>query len=170
MYRATGFDSYLQMAEEAAWYLSTWQWHHSVDYPEDSVLGMMHYDTFGGTAVSTSHLHIDDFALCYIPELLELSELTGNKEWKERALAVWRNGVQGISDGTLQIMDKAPRPAGSCDEAYLHTRWGALHRNKGGGWGDIFSVSQWLVAWPCAFRLEVLRKCDNWNLLNGLLQ
>lgn len=32
MYRATGFDSYLQMAEEAAWYLSTWQWHHSVDY------------------------------------------------------------------------------------------------------------------------------------------
>lgn len=46
---------------------------------------MMHYDTFGGTAVSTSHLHIDDFALCYIPELLELSELTGNKEWKERS-------------------------------------------------------------------------------------
>ena len=33
--------------------------------------------------------------------------------------------------------------------------------------GNYFGVSQWLVAWPCAFRLEVLRKLDNWNWLNG---
>lgn len=45
MYRATGFDKYLEMAEEAAWYLSTWQWHQTVRYPADTVLGKMGYDT-----------------------------------------------------------------------------------------------------------------------------
>ena len=35
------------------------------------------------------------------------------------------------------------------------------------GWRGSFDVTQWLVAWPCAFRLEVLRKCGNWNLLDG---
>ena len=169
MYRATGFDKYLEMAEEAAWYLSTWQWHQTVKYPADTVLGKMGYDTFGGTAVSTSHHHLDPFALCYVPDLLELSERTGREEWKQRALAIWRNGVQGISDGTMQLMQAGPRPAGSCDEGILHTRWGNYKTDgENGSWGSIFSVTQWLVAWPCAFRLEVLRKCGNWNLLDGL--
>lgn len=79
LYRATGFPRYLEWAEEAAWYLSTWQWHYTVAYPEGSVLRELGYDTFGGTAVSTSHLHIDPFALCYVPDLLELAELTGNE-------------------------------------------------------------------------------------------
>jgi len=35
---------------------------------------------------------------------------------------------------------------GSQDEGFCHTKW-----------GHEFSVSQWLVAWPNAFRLEVLR-------------
>ena len=169
MYRATGFDKYLEMAEEAAWYLSTWQWHQTVKYPADTVLGKMGYDTFGGTAVSTSHHHLDPFALCYVPDLLELSERTGREEWKQRALAIWRNGVQGISDGTMQLLEAGLRPAGSCDEGILHTRWGNYKTDgENGSWGSIFSVTQWLVAWPCAFRLEVLRKCGNWNLLDGL--
>lgn len=160
LYHATGFKTYLDMAGEAAWYLSTWQWHYSVDYPKDSVLGRLSYDTFGGTGVSTSHHHMDAFALCYVPDLLELAKETGCGEWKERALAIWYNGVQGISDGSLVISDTAPRPAGSSDEGYLHTRWGNPE-------DDLFRVSQWLVAWPCAFRMEVLRKCDNWSLLDG---
>lgn len=170
LYETTGFDSYLAMAQEAAWYLSTWQWHHRVDYPEDTVLGKLGYDTFGGTAVSTSHHHLDPFALCYVPDLLKLAELTGNKEWQERALAIWNNGVQAISDGSLEIEPTGVRPAGSCDEGYIHTRWGNSpfgEKSKKKGWGESFGVTQWLVAWPCAFRLEVLRKCGNWNLLDG---
>jgi hypothetical protein len=52
LHRATGFTRYLQWAEEAAWYLSTWQWHHTVAYAQDTVHHRMGYDTFGGTAVS----------------------------------------------------------------------------------------------------------------------
>lgn len=159
MYKCTGFTSYLKWAEEAAWYLSTWQWHHAVDYPKGSVLQKMHYNTFGGTAVSTSHHHIDSYALYYVNDLLELASLTKNPQWKERAIAIWCNGVQGISDGTTALMDKGPRPAGSQDEGYLHTRWGDPSKKDG-----YFSLSQWLVAWPGAFRLEVLRGDNNWNL------
>lgn len=175
LYQATEDKKYLQMAEEAAWYLSTWQWHQSVDYPEGSVLKAINYDTFGGTAVSTSHHHMDAFALVYVLDLIELARQTGNKEWKERALAIWRNGVQGISDGSFQIPPTPVRPAGSADEGYLHTRWGDLCHEDGKinlteeelyKNGNIYGVSQWLVAWPCAFRLEVLRKCKDWNTLD----
>ncbi|NLB91621.1 MAG: hypothetical protein GX786_10445 [Clostridiales bacterium] len=163
MYEATGFAPYLRWAEEAAWYLSTWQWHHTVHYPQDTVLAKMGYDTFGGTAVSTAHHHIDPFALSYVNALLSLSSLTNNPQWESRALAIWNNGLQGISDGSLEIMGKAPRPAGSQDEGYLHTRWGDF-----GVEGGHFSVSQWLVAWPGAFRMETLRGGVSWNLLDGI--
>ena len=118
----------------------------------------MGYDTFGGTAVSTSHHHIDDFALCYMADMLRLAEKTGESIWGSRAKAIWYSGIQGISDGTMVLMDKPARPAGSKDEGYLHTRWGTPGKNH--GFGDYFSVSQWLVAWPCAFRLEVLRRLN----------
>lgn len=146
LYDITGDAHYLRCAEEAAWYLSTWQWHHTTPYSEKTVLGQLHYDTFGGTAVSTAHLHIDPYALYYVPELLRLAKCTGNEVWTQRAAAIWQNATQGVSDGTLVVMDKL-RPMGSQDEGFTHTRF----------WGE-FGVSQWLVAWPCAFRLEVLRR------------
>ena len=34
LFDATGKKSYLDQAEEAAWYLSSWQWHQTVEYPE----------------------------------------------------------------------------------------------------------------------------------------
>ena len=168
LYEATGTREYLSMAEEAAWYLAGWQWHHSVDFPENSILAQIQYDTFGGTAVSTSHLHIDDFALCYIPELLKLEEYTGENEWKDRAEAIWYNGIQDISDGTQSLLGSEPRPAGSSDEAFLHTRWGGMRKDS--NWAEPFGVSQWLVAWPGAFRLEVLRQYESWSFFDGNLR
>lgn len=146
LHSATGEGGYLSAAEELAYYLSTWQWHQTVRYPAGTALGFMGYDTFGGTAVSTQHHHIDPYALRYVPYLMELAKRTGRGIWQERAEAVWGNAAQGISDGTLEVMGKR-RPRGSQDEAFMHTRWGCPS-----------GVSQWLVAWPSAFRLEVLRK------------
>lgn len=165
LYEATEDRDYLAMAEDAAWYLSGWQWHHSVEFPAGSLLAQIHYDTFGGTAVSTSHLHIDDYALFYVPELLRLAEYTGRKEWRDRAEAVWYNGIQDISDGTLSLLGAEPRPAGSSDEAFLHTRWGGTGKNS--NWAEPFGVSQWLVAWPGAFRLETLRQYEGWSFFDG---
>jgi hypothetical protein len=60
----------------------------------------------------------------------------------------------GISGGDLVIMGRK-RPYGSQDEGFLHTRW-----------LQPFAVSQLLVAWPTAFRLETLRQNPNWAVFN----
>jgi len=135
---------WLEKAKSIAYYLSTWQWHHTCIYPKGTALEALEYDTFGGTGVSTQHHHIDPYALKYVPQLLELARLTGEIIWKERGLAIFNNATIGISDGTLVVMGKT-RPIGSQDEAYMHTRW-----------SEPYNVSQWLVSWPTAFRLEVL--------------
>ncbi len=146
LFRVTGKKTYLEWAEHAAWYLATWQWHHTVGYDAGTGLGSIGYDTFGGTAVSTQHHHIDPFAVAFVEDWLELAALTGNTMWRDRALAVWANATIGISDGSLMVKGKL-RPEGSQGEGYFHTRW-----------GEPFDISEWLVAWPTAFRLEVLRR------------
>lgn len=156
LYEATGDRSYVNKAEKIAWYLCTWMMHYTVDYPKDSLIHKLGYDTFGATSVSTPHQALDQYALRDISSFLTLSELTGNIQWRERAIAFWCNTSQGISDGTLYINGRL-RPAGSQDEAIFHTRWGRRTSKP-------FGLSQWLPAWPCAFRLENLRRSDDWSL------
>lgn len=155
LYNITEEDNYLKYAENIAYYLSTWQWHYSTKFPEDSMLAQLNYNTLGGTAVSTAHNAMDPWALYYVEALLELASLTGNKMWSHRAKAIWCNGTQLISDGTLCIRGKV-RPAGSQDESVRHTRWGRPDRR-------IFVPSEWFVAWMGAFRMETLRHTNDWS-------
>ena len=155
-------DRYTAAAERIGWYLSTWMMHFTVDYPQDCVLAEMHYDTFGGTAVSTPHNALDQYALRDVLSFKKLYELTGNIQWKERAMALWCNANQCVSDGTLVINGRL-RPAGGQDEAIFHTRWGRSYVPP-------FTPSQWLPAWPCAFRLEDLRWCEDWDFFDEGLQ
>ncbi len=154
LHDVTGKDVYLRRAEDVSYYLATWQWHYTVPYEEGTVLREMGYDTYGGTAVSTQHHHQDPYALIIVNDWIELARLTGKAMWRERALAAWANASIGISDGDLHVMGRK-RPYGSQDEGFLHTRW-----------LQPFAVSQWLVAWPAAFRLETLRQNPNWSLFD----
>jgi hypothetical protein len=154
LYDVTGKSQYLQWAEDVSYYLATWQWHYSVPFAEGTVLRELGYDTYGGTAVSTQHHHLDPYALIIVNDWIKLAQLTGHAVWKARAAAAWANGTIGISGGDLVVMSKK-RPYGSQDEGFLHTRW-----------LQPFSVSQWLVAWPTAFRLETLRQNPNWAVFN----
>ncbi len=146
LYELTKDKKYISYAETAAWYLSTWQWHYTKKYKEGCLLDQMGFDTFGGTAVSI-HGGMDPYALFYVHELCDLAEYTGNAQWHQRAEAIWRNGQQAISDGDYVLDGKAPRPVGSQDESVSYTF--GLYED---------SPSQWLVAWPTAFRLEALRR------------
>ncbi|MBQ8610153.1 MAG: hypothetical protein IJ412_00455 [Oscillospiraceae bacterium] len=158
LYDLTGDRSYVEKAEKVAWYLSTWTMHFTVKYPKDCVINEIGFDTFGSTSVSTAHNALDHFALRDISAFLQLYELTGFEQWKERAIAFWCSACQGISDGTLVVNGRL-RPAGSSDEAVSHTRW---RRNS----TPAFSPTQWLSAWPCACRLEILRWFDDWSFLD----
>ena len=149
LYEATENKDYVTKAEKIAWYLCTWMMHFTVEYPDGCVIKELNYDTFGSTSVSTPHHACDQYALRDVLSFLKLYELTGYIQWRERALAFWCNATQGVSDGTLVINGRL-RPAGSQDEAIAHTRW---RRNS----TPAFCPTQWLAAWPCAFRLENLR-------------
>jgi hypothetical protein len=154
LYELTGKEKYLQGAEDVSYYLASWQWHYTVPFGEGTVLRTLGYNTLGGTAVSTQHHHQDPYALISVNDWLKLAGLTGKGIWRERALAAWANGMNGISNGDLVVLGKK-RPAGSQDEGFCHTRW-------------LFpsSVSEWLVAWPTAFRLETLRLAPNWRVFD----
>lgn len=146
MYEITGEKKWLDAAIDSAWYLSTWQYTHTMKFGKDKILGQTGYDSHGGTLVSTVHQGIDPFALCYVPELFCLWKITGERRWHSRAKAIWRNGCQHISDGSL-VVDGKVRPKGSQDESYTVTR----QSSQG-------IASQWLVAWPGSFRMEALRR------------
>ncbi len=158
LYEVTGDKKYVKCAEKTAWYLCTWMMHFTVRYPEDCLISKLKFDTFGSTSVSTPHQALDQYALRDVQSFLKLYEITGYVQWRERAVAFWCGACQGISDGTLVINGRL-RPAGAQDEAICHTRWG---RNSSGP----FSPTQWLAAWPCAFRLENLRWCDDWSFFD----
>jgi len=91
-----------------------------------------------------------------VNDWLELAELTGNKNWKEKALAIWNNSTLLVSDGGLKVFGRI-RPVGSQNEAFFETYWG-----DGPG-----QPNDWLVAWPAAFQLETLRHLKDWGMING---
>ncbi|MEW6249215.1 MAG: hypothetical protein AB1716_01085 [Planctomycetota bacterium] len=153
LYELTGDKAYVAAVEAASYYTASWQWHYSVPIPPNSMLADMGYDSFGGTAVSTQHHHLDPYAVRCSGAWLRLAEITGNPLWRERAHAAWCNGMLGLSDGTLALHG-VRLPRGTQCEGYFHTRW-----------IDRGNSSFLLVAWPTAFRLEVLRRLDDWSKL-----
>ena len=157
LYHTTQDTSYLNDAVHVSYYLSTWLWHYNGIYPPGDNFSQYAYKTFGATSVSTQHRHLDPYAVFWVSEWIALSQLTGDPQWKEKALAVWHNACQLISDGTLEINGML-RPAGSQNEAYFQCNWNFSGENK--------RINQWLVAWPGAFRLETLRRLPDWNVLH----
>ena len=158
LYAQTRDAALLQKAQNVAWYLCTWMMHYRVEYSKDTVCGQIGYDTFGMTAVSTAHNAIDQYAVHDVLSFFKLAELTGNSIWQRYALAFWCSTTQLVSDGTLSVAGHV-RPAGSQDEAVYHTRWS--RRTLGP-----YQPTQWLVAWPGAFRMDILRKCPDWRILD----
>ena len=156
-YEITGQQKYLDQAVEVGYYLATWQWHYTIDFPADSQLKRLGVDSYGSTSVSAAHNALDHYGIYYIPEYLKLAKLTGNEIWKQRARALWYNGMQLLSDGTLVINGRV-RPAGAQDESFRQTRW-VRTNNK------IFVPSEWCTVWQGTFRHLVLEELENWDFL-----
>lgn len=149
LFKLTLQERYLSDAQQISYYLSTWLWHYDGIYPPDDAFTKYSYHTFGSTSVSVQHHHLDPYALYWVPEWMELSRLTHDTQWQEKAMAIWNNGNQLLSDGTLVVNGRL-RPVGSQNEAYFESNWCVSNPEH--------RINDWLVAWPCAFRLETLRK------------
>ena len=136
------------MAERAAYYFTSWMFHYDPLYENTSEIREYHVTIKGLTSVSAQHHHLDMYAGIADPYLRTLADLTGDEKWRIRADMMWRAVTQYIGDGTLAVHGIV-RPVGSQNEALFHCRWGFADGRRG-------QLNDWLVAWPCAFRLSVL--------------
>lgn len=148
LYENTKNELYLEYAKKAAYYFTSWMFHYDPIYDKSSEICTYGVTVKGLTSVSTQHHHLDMYAGIVVPYLRRLAELTGDELWRIRADMMWRAVTQYIGDGELVIHDVV-RPIGSQNEALFHCRWGFDTGNRG-------QLNDWLVAWPCAFRLSVL--------------
>lgn len=148
LHTLTSEARYLAVAERAAYYFCAWMMHIQPLYGDCDItrLGLR---VAGMTAVSAQHHHLDEYGLLLVPYLRELAARTGDARWAKRADMLWRGANQAVSDGTLVLHGKR-RPRGAQNEALFHCRW-IFSPNCGRG-----DLNDWLVAWPCAYRLSVL--------------
>lgn len=171
LYELLRLPEYLHKAKQVAYYLSTWQYHHSVVFPENTPLSKLKYETFGGTSVATVHACMDGYAVKYFYDLVKLANFTGEKIWKQRAIAIWNNSTIGISDGSLVILELPPMPVGAQSETYFQTNWGTIVQNRYkpntiNELNPFGYLSNWFVIWPTAYRLEALHQLKDWEIFN----
>lgn len=148
LYDLTGKDIYRTYAEKAAYYFTSWMFHYQPVYEPESEIVRHNVCIKGLTSVSAQHHHLDMYAGIVVPYVRRVAEITGDERWNIRAEMMWRSVLQYIGDGELVIHDVV-RPVGSQNEALFHCRWNFAGGKRG-------ALNDWLVAWPCAFRLSVL--------------
>ena len=154
LYRLTGKEIYREYAEKAAYYFTSWMFHFQPVYAPEDEINTYGVCVKGLTSVSAQHHHLDMYAGIVVPYLRELAEITGDDRWRIRADMMWRAVLQYIGDGEMVIHDVV-RPVGSQNEALFHCRWNFQGGRRG-------ALNDWLVAWPCAFRLSVLAAEEEW--------
>lgn len=156
LYETTKETPYLDAAKKAAYYFCSFLYHYDVRYPADCEFTRYNWHTAGGTSVSVTHHHMDPWGAFCVESFLRLGEITGDPLWQARADLMFANAVQCVAvDDTLIIHGKV-RPLGSQNEAYFQCRWyWDTEKEPIPG-----MMNDWLVAWPCAFRLHAIHAYD----------
>lgn len=148
LYELTKKPIYLEYGKKAAYYFTSWMFHYQPCYRQDDEITRYGVSVRGLTAVSTQHHHVDMYGGIVVPYLRRLADYTGDEKWRARADLMWAAVLQKIGDGEWSIHGMK-RPVGSQNEAIFHCNWGFRQAKRG-------DLNDWLVAWPCAFRLSVL--------------
>lgn len=148
LYEITKDAKYLEYGKKAAYYFTSWMFHYNPAYAKDADVEKYNVTVKGLTSVSAQHHHLDMYAAIAVPYLRKLADLTGDENWRVRADMMWRAVLQFIGDGELAVHGVV-RPKGSQNEALFHCNWGFKKGERG-------QLNDWLVAWPCAFRLSVM--------------
>jgi hypothetical protein len=144
--RITNDADYLLKAENIACYLQTWMFYYDLPFPKGTDAERLGFTTFGATAVSAQHHHLDCWASFYVPDLRYLAEISGNSVWRSASDALREYTFGEISNGKTYLHGLL-RPAGAQNEAIFQSNWSFDGNHKKGQFND------WLVCWVCTFRL-----------------
>lgn len=154
LYKLTRDPVYLEYAQKAAYYFVSWMYHYDPVYGPETEFAQYGVTVKGMTSVSAQHHHLDCYGSLIVPYLRKLAEYTGDETWNVRADLLWKATLQYIGDGKLTHRGLVREP-GSQNEAIFHCRWGF-----GQGHFQRGDLNDWLVAWPCAYRLSVMAQQD----------
>ncbi len=93
LHRVTKERIYLDDATLISNYLSTWLWHYDGKWAVEGMpLGSVR--TQGLARLTSQHVSLDLHPCQWIPAWLELSRQTGDRQWKEKAQAIWNAVTQ----------------------------------------------------------------------------
>ena len=123
LHALTGEGKYLERAEKAAVYFTSWMYFFDALYPPDSDFSKYGYRTTGGTSVSAEHNAIDSWGSIVAPELAELAKRTGDARWAHIGEMMWANAMLGITEREGQLIHGVQRPIGSQNEGFFQSRW-----------------------------------------------
>lgn len=152
LHELTGRKIYLERAQKAAYYFTSWMFHYDCLYPEASEFVKYGYYTTGGTAISAEHHAIDAWAVAVIPQFVELYHKTGDKRWLKRAQLMWCNGILGLCGEEGASYHGQVRPLGSQNEGFFQCRWTKYRPTceERGHFNDC------LASWMGAFRMNTI--------------
>lgn len=86
LHRATGDDTWLDLARRAADFALSFRYCYDVTFPASSMLGVYDFGTRGADQASPSNQHLHAYGLVMTREMLQLTEATGDWHYRERAL------------------------------------------------------------------------------------
>lgn len=147
LYEQTDDEEYLIAAQKAGYYFCSFMYHYDVPYPPQADFSVHSFTTYGTTAVSVQHHHVDAWGVFLVPWFLKLASMTGDSLWEKRARALWSSFTYGIAGPEDRYAHGRMRPIGSQNEGWMHCRWCSREQHVAG------TMNDWLVAWPGAYRL-----------------
>ena len=154
LYDITNDGIYIERAEKAAYYFTSWMFFYDVLYPNGSEFTSYGYHTVGGTAISAEHHAIDSWGSVIAPELCRLASLTDNERMYAYARLMWANAIQGMTLKEGHLIHGMQRPIGSQNEGFFQARWTKYRPTceERGHYNDCLS------AWSGAYRMKTV--CD----------
>lgn len=160
LYDLTKEQRYLDDAIRAGYYMLTFMFHYDAIYEPDSDFELYGYRTYGGTSVSTQHVHLDPWGSLITYDYYRLYRHTKDENWLTRCEAIWKNAMLGIADGK-QEMQGIVRPASTQNEGFVNCRWFPRFSFVPGMMEKVGNFNAWLIAWPGAFKLLTMIRADN---------
>lgn len=154
LYDITKDEKYIERAEKAAYYFTSWMFFYEVLYKNGSEFTEYGYRTTGGTAISAEHHAIDAWGSVIVPELVRLAELTGEEKWLRIARLMWASAIQGMTLREGHLIHGMQRPVGSHNEGFFQARWTKYRPTpeERGHFNDCLS------AWCGAYRMHTVAR------------
>jgi hypothetical protein len=85
LYEATGETRWLELARRAAEWMLSFRWSYNLSFPAHTVLETYDFRSRGADLASPRNQHLHTYGLICLPELVRLSELSGDRYYADRA-------------------------------------------------------------------------------------